>query len=97
MFGFHIAALISRIGVYYTVTILRNPRNSIGNYLGPYSRVSGFGLYKNPKLHTHVLKTRWHTPLSARMEAGVQISGWGCSSQVACHGTLRKQASLCSG
>ena len=24
------------------------------------------------------------------MEAGVQISGWGCSSQVACHGTLKE-------
>ena len=34
-----IGGLIIRIwfGAQYTIAILRNPQNSIGNYLGPYS------------------------------------------------------------
>ena len=29
-------------GVHYTILIVRNPQNSIGNYLGPYTICLGF-------------------------------------------------------
>ena len=39
--GFNVGALVVRIGfwVYYATDITRNPKSSIGNYLGPYSRL----------------------------------------------------------
>ena len=49
--GFNIGALINEwgFGVYNTIVIIKSPQNSIGNYLGRYSRASkarGFGLYR---------------------------------------------------
>ena len=44
--GYNIGALRTRIGFwekYYTIIIIRNTQNSIGNYLGPYVRVLSLG------------------------------------------------------
>ena len=41
----NVGSLVIRIGfcwgfgVYYTITVIRNAQNSMGNYLGPYSSV----------------------------------------------------------
>ena len=58
--GFYdIAALIIRIGFWGPLYRIRNPPNSIGSYLGPYSSGTGWGMVamerSKPGIHLMLL------------------------------------------
>ena len=47
----NVGSELIRIGfweVFYTITIIRNPQNSIGNYLGPHIRSFFSGFRRGP-------------------------------------------------
>ena len=54
------------LGVYYTITIIRNPHNSIGNYLGPYVRMATATVTNSISIatSTRLFRTEAHTWLS---------------------------------